>query len=200
LASHPPAVPAISDRLASAFEPSAVPGGQLPASPGVASGAPPSESASGLRRILLLQLRLRTNFQLFVVTRSSGCTFRSTSSLRRPPTFQSCHRTRPPAFAGHRILQLYLRTRSDFHRTASSGSAFQPSLRLFIGYCVLRLHLPTDPPTFIGHRPSGCALRLTSGFHRHRIFGLSLCTRPPTCIGTRILRFCQRLIFVFDGV
>jgi hypothetical protein len=64
--------------------------------------------------------------------------------LRRPSTFQSCFRTRSPACAGHRTLQLHLRTRSDFHRIASSGSAFQPSLRLFIGYRVLRLHLPAN--------------------------------------------------------
>jgi len=75
---------------------------------------------------------------------SSGCTFRSTASSRRPSTFQSCFRTRSPACAGHRTLQLHPRTRSDFHRFASSGSAFQPSLRLFIGYRALRLHLPAN--------------------------------------------------------
>jgi hypothetical protein len=56
----------------------------------------------------------------------------------------------------------------------------------------------SQPPTFIGHRPSGSPLRLTSGFHRRRIFGLSLRTRLPTFIGTRILRFCQRLTFELD--
>jgi hypothetical protein len=83
---------------------------------------------------------------------SSSCTFQPAVDFRRPPTFRFCLRTEPPAFAGTPILQLHLRTDLRLaSELASSGSAFQPNLRLFIGTCVSNF---TFQPTTDSHRPS----------------------------------------------
>jgi hypothetical protein len=160
LASHPPAVPSISDRLSSAFHPGCA-RGSTASFPRSCIRRSTFRSASGSRRIL--PPPASPSDQLPTLRRpseSSGCTFRLTASLRRPSTFQSCFRTRSPACASDRTPQLYLRPRAP----------------TFIGTRVLRLCLPTQPPTLHRvSRPLTSPFSQPADFHRPSTFRLS----PP---------------------
>ncbi len=186
--SRPPAVPAIYVRLAPAiiFRRCQGPTSSFPRS---CIRAPPVDQLPTFVEYCLLRLHLRTNFQLFIGLWIFQLTFQPTVDSRRPSTFQFCLWTRPPACAGHRILQLRLHAR--------------PPTR--VGNRALRICLPTQPPTL--HRISRLQLHppanrrlaptinlpdlpsvLTSGFRRtshlrafpsHPASGLRRNLHPP---------------------
>lgn len=148
--------------------------------------------------MLVLRSSLRTNFQSFVGHLIFQLTFQPTSDSRRilhrpvlpsnpTPGFRQMPRLpaflsdRPPTCVRYRILQF----------------CFPINFRLIIGYrvsdfafrsasdlrqrSIFRLCLPTNLPD------SRRVLRL-------RAFPLN---QPPTCVGCRVLRFCQRSILDF---
>ena len=177
-----------------------MPGGQLPTSPGVASDAPPSDQLPACAEYCLFRLHLRTNFQLFVghlnlpavpsdqprlapAVNLPVLLSNPISGLHRlshPPASPSSpcpdsrRNSRPPALPSNPASD-------SSSGIASSDFTSQPTRRLSSA-----IDLPALPSV------------LTSGFHRCRIFGLSLRTQLPTCVGLCILRFCQRLTFVLE--
>jgi hypothetical protein len=196
LASCPPAVPAISDRLSSAFNPSAVPGGRLPTSPGIASGAPLSDQLPACTEYCVLQLHLRTNFQLFVghlnlpaapSCQLPACAGRQPSSLAFEPDLQLAPAiepssfpflTRPPTRVENRAPPaLPFNPASDSSSgIASSDFAFQPTRRLSSA-----IDLPTLPSVLTLRLSPASHLRV---FPSHPASDLRRNLHPPVLSAT----------------
>ena len=118
----------------------------------------PSNSTSGLRRLLHLQLCRPANLRLASPVNhsaspsnpapdshrsvaSSNPAFQSTFDLRLQSTFKPCLRTQPPTH--HRFAVLSgsaFRSTSDFHRLPTFRPCLRTQLPTFIGYRILWLH------------------------------------------------------------
>jgi len=155
-------LPWINLRLASTINPSTFASDQLPTSLEIASFRLSFSSASNSRRLLLLRSSFRTNFH---PSSALGLPAYLSINLRLAPDIASssfAFETRPPAFAGCRVLQLSFRT--DLRLASnieSSSSAFQPPSDSSSD--IASLTSPSDQlPTCVGAPPSSSAFRPTS--------------------------------------
>lgn len=146
-----------------------------------------------MRRLLLLRSSLRTNFQSFVGHLIFQLTFQPTSDLRRILHRPVLPSNPTPGFRQVPRLPAFL---SDRPPTC-------------VRYRILQFCLPINFRLIIGYRVSDFAFRSASDLRRRSIFQLCLPTnlpdsrrvfrprafpsnQPPTYVGCRFLRFCQR--------